>query len=65
MIKILKCFFLGHKWKYLKVENYIDISWGYKAPSYDFTKKCEKCETIKSGHEYNAGFITLEDLNNS
>lgn len=54
------CFF--HKWVAVAVGHYIDTSFGGNAPSSNVTLKCAKCGKLKSQSLYNAGFLTLEQL---
>jgi hypothetical protein len=45
------CWF--HSWAYLRLEQYIDISYGAHLPSTKVYYKCKTCGKIKTVHHYN------------
>lgn len=53
------CIF-GHKYKIMNFDNYWDVSWGDKAPSYTLIKMCMRCGKYKNEHSYGHGFFTNE-----
>ena len=52
MLNKLKCWLLGHKYKCIEIHAYNDISYGGRVPSISFTRICQKCGKIHSGHVY-------------
>jgi hypothetical protein len=62
----LKCFFLGHKWKYFSHYNYRDTSFKIGHDDTDFprsncvTKTCEHCGKMKVFYNYGGGFYEKE-----
>jgi hypothetical protein len=55
--------FHKHRWRYINVINYIDISYGGKADSHKGTKQCIVCGKFDTYIHYQGGFVKLEDLN--
>lgn len=60
--KINKC---QHKWKVVKIYNYIDISYNEESPSSKLTLQCKLCGDIKTKILYGVGSdLKMEDFNN-
>ena len=54
-----------HRWKCVRVYNFIDTSWDQEVPSYNATYSCIDCGEIKNEAVYAGGNITVEQLNSA
>lgn len=57
----MSCFLFFHSWK-LKIQHYIDVSYGGQASSTKVIKICQKCHAVKEKSYYGIGFLTPEEL---
>lgn len=55
MKKIL-CFFGLHSYKFIRLENYIDTSWGGRSPSTAVFWMCARCRKVKTKDYYGTTF---------
>ncbi len=63
-MNLIQRIFHFHKWIAIKAKWYLDTSYddaGVKSTT--ATYKCSTCDKVKTECHYNAGYITLEELN--
>ena len=50
------CWFGIHKWEFLRLDHYIDDSWGVNTPSTDVYHRCERCWKMRSKSHFGATY---------
>jgi len=56
------CILGFHKWRFLKIYHYNDISYGGKSSSTGIIYICKRCYAIKNKSYYGVGFLTEKEL---